>query len=109
MSTALAIPNRKASTRIIQTSTTPVTTEDGEDRGKDHHRDLGGDQDLSLGQGIRGDAGEQPEDDDRDELGGGDDPEPDRIVGDSRTSHACATCCIQVPTSEIAWPPKNSR
>ena len=22
----------------------------------------------------------------------------------SRTSQACATCCIQVPTSEIAWP-----
>ena len=27
----------------------------------------------------------------------------------SRTSHAWATCCIQVPTSEIAWPPKKSR
>jgi len=26
-----------------------------------------------------------------------------------RTSHDCATCCIQVPMSEIAWPMKNSR
>ncbi len=25
------------------------------------------------------------------------------------TSHAWATCCIHVPTSEMAWPPKNSR
>ena len=27
----------------------------------------------------------------------------------SRTSQAWATCCIQVPTSETAWPVKNSR
>ena len=27
----------------------------------------------------------------------------------SRTSHAWATCCIQVPTSETAWPAKKSR
>ena len=26
-----------------------------------------------------------------------------------RTSHAWATCCIQVPTSDTAWPMKNSR
>ena len=55
--------------------------EHGEDRGEDHHRDLGRDQDPALGQGVRGDAGEQAEDHDRDELGGRDDAEPDRIVG----------------------------
>ncbi len=27
----------------------------------------------------------------------------------TRTSHDCATCCIHVPASEIAWPTKNSR
>ena len=27
----------------------------------------------------------------------------------SRTSHAWATCCIQVPTREMAWPAKKSR
>ena len=27
----------------------------------------------------------------------------------SRTSHAWATCCIQVPTRLTSWPPKNSR
>ena len=26
-----------------------------------------------------------------------------------RTSQAWATCCIQVPTSEISWPQKKSR
>ena len=26
-----------------------------------------------------------------------------------RTSQACATCCIQVPMSEISWPEKNNR
>ena len=26
-----------------------------------------------------------------------------------RTSQAWATCCIQVPTSDTSWPPKNSR
>ena len=45
--------------------------------------------------------GEQAEDDDREELGGGDDAEPDGSWVSSRTSHACATCCIQVPISEI--------
>ena len=55
--------------------------EDGQDRGEDHHRGLGRDQDASLGQRIGGDPGEQAEDDDRDELGGGHDAEPDRVVG----------------------------
>ncbi len=27
----------------------------------------------------------------------------------SQTSHAKATCCIQVPTSEIVWPAKKRR
>ena len=37
------------------------------------------------------------------------DAQPERVVGQLRTSQAWATCCIQVPISEIAWPPKNSR
>ena len=65
---------------------------------------------LALRQDVGEDAGEQAQDHDRQELGGGHDAEPQRVAaGELRTSHAWATCCIQVPTSEIAWPAKKSR
>ena len=54
--------------------------ERGQDPGEDHHAGLGPDENAALRQRIGEDAREQPEDHDRDELGGGDDPEPDRIV-----------------------------
>ena len=53
----------------------------GQDDGERHHHDLGRDEGLALREGIRGDAGEQAQDHDRDELGGGDDAEPDRVAG----------------------------
>ena len=81
MSTALAMPSRNARTRIIQTWTTFVNDQDGKDRREDHHAGLGPEQDATLRQGVRQDAGEQAEDHDRDELGGRHDAQPDRVVG----------------------------
>ena len=81
MSTALAQPSRSARTMIIGTVTSSVDGQDREDDREGHHHGLDDDQGRALGQGVREHAREQPEDHDRDELGGGHDPEPERVVG----------------------------
>ena len=56
--------------------------EHGEDRGENHHHRLHDEDRLAFRQCVREDAAEQPEDHHRDELGGGDHAEPQRIVGE---------------------------
>ena len=67
---------------IIQTSTTPVGDEDGEDRGEAPSSRPGSRCSVCrLGSASASDAGEQAEDHDREELGGRHDAEPERVVG----------------------------
>ena len=95
----------------IQISTTPLSGQDREDDRQDHHHDLDRHQRLALGQDI----GQRRR---RTARGGATgrnwaaDTMPSQSGSppvSSRTSHAWATCCIQVPTRETAWPAKKSR
>ena len=82
---------------IIQTSTRPVTTRTARIDGQDHHHRLDREQGLALGQDVGEDAGEQPEDHDREELRGGDDAEPERVAasaaGPARPGRPAASTC----------------
>ena len=109
MSTALAIPSRKASTRIIQTSTTPVMTRTARIAARTIIATWVAIRTCRFGSASAATPANRPRT--MTGMNWAADTMPSQIGSwvSSRTSHACATCCIQVPTSEIAWPPKNSR
>ena len=105
MSTALAIPSRNASRTIIQTSTIAG----------DHERGQGEGERPSSPPGPRGGpcvlAGRRratPANSPRTMTGRNwavaTTPSQNGSPVSCRTSHAWATCCIQVPISEMSWP-----
>ena len=81
MSTAFAQPRSRASRMMIGTVTRPVYVRTARMMARRHHHDLDGDQGRALRERVGEHAREQPEHHDRDELGGRDHPEPERVVG----------------------------
>ena len=109
MSTAVGDPEQEREHEDHPDLDDAADDEDREDRGQDHHRDLGPDQDAPLRQRVGGDPANSPRTMTGMNCAAATTPSQIGSWVSSRTSQAWATCCIQVPTSEIAWPEKNSR
>src|SRR3954454_25006596 len=80
MSTAFAIPSRKARIRIIQTSTTSAMTSTARIPARTIIEIWVAIRTRRFGRASAGTPGKSPGDNDRDELRGRHDAEPDRVV-----------------------------
>ena len=109
MSTAFAIPSRNASRRIIQTSTMPPMTRTDRTAARIIIVTCVQIRTRRFGSASAATPANSPRTMTGMNCAAATTPSQIGSWVSSRTSHAWATCCIQVPTSEIAWPEKNSR
>ncbi len=110
MSTALAIPRASARTTTIQSSTRPVRVSTARIAASSIITNWTATRVWRLGRVSASTPANRPKKRTGTNCAAATTPSHRGSPSlSSRTSHDWATCCIQVPTSDTAWPAKNSR
>ena len=105
MSNALTMPSRAPATMTCQTCTWPMQHQQAEHQGEQRAARLGArSAPVRLGSASASDAAEQPQDQHRQELRGGDHAQRHRIVGQLQHQPALGDRCIQVPDERHQLP-----